>query len=91
MKLEMCQVVPRKPGRPKVIPTNLIPCTIQLYKDGFGYRSIANILREEGISVNWSTVRRLIKEELIRERHPKYMFWHYRSGGLWFHRLVETR
>ncbi len=92
MKLEMCDCAPRKRGRPKVIPKHLTPGIIRLYKEeGLGYRSIANILKEEGIIVNWSTVRRLIKEELFQERHPKFIDWHWRSGGLSLHRLVETR
>ena len=56
--------VGRKPGRPKVIPEATVPKVIALYKQGLGYRAIARELKKENLSVNWSTVRRLIKKEL---------------------------
>ena len=57
-------VIERKPGRPRAIPEELEPEVISLYKQGFGYRATARELGKKGISVNWSTVRRLIKEKL---------------------------
>jgi len=51
----------RKPGRPRAIPETLIPKVVSLYHEGLGYRAVARKLREEGISVDWSTVRRIIK------------------------------
>jgi hypothetical protein len=54
----------RKPGRPRAIDAGLEPLVISLYRSGLGYRSIARELRLHGASVDWSTVRRLIK------RHP---------------------
>jgi len=54
--------VGRKPGRPKVIPEATVPKVIALYKQGLGYRAIARELKKENLSVNWSTVRRLIKK-----------------------------
>lgn len=51
----------RKPGRPRAIPEALVPQVMALYKDGLGYRAIARELRLQGVSADWSTVRRLIK------------------------------
>jgi hypothetical protein len=51
----------RKPGRPRAIDDNLIPTVISLYQSGLGYRAIARELGKQGISVDWSTVRRVIK------------------------------
>jgi transposase-like protein len=53
--------VKRKPGRPKAIPEALIPKVLLLYEEGLGYRAVARELREEGVSVNWSTIRRIVK------------------------------
>jgi transposase-like protein len=39
----------------------LIPKVLSLYEGGLGYRAIARELREEGISVDWSTIRRIVK------------------------------
>jgi hypothetical protein len=55
------KAVNRKPGRPRAIPPELIPKITHLYDMGLGYRAIARELREEGLSVDWSTVRRLVK------------------------------
>ena len=55
------EIVERKPGRPRVIPERLIPKVLSLYRQGLGYRAIARELRQEGISVDWSTVRRVVK------------------------------
>jgi len=51
----------RKSGRPRVIPEALIPKVLSLYYQGLGYRAVARELRQEGISANWSTVRRIVK------------------------------
>ncbi|MDH5695304.1 MAG: hypothetical protein OEZ00_01660 [Dehalococcoidia bacterium] len=63
-------VTQRKPGRPRAIPETLIPKVLSLYEGGLGYRAIARELREEGISVDWSTIRRIVKAhaELGRRR-----------------------
>jgi len=55
------KTVERKPGRPRAIPEMLIPKVLSLYQEGLGYRAIARELRQEGISVDWSTVRRAVK------------------------------
>ena len=62
------KLLERKPGRPRAIPEELEPYVISLYRQRFGYRAIARELRKEGISVHWSTVRRLVKEKL--GKHP---------------------
>lgn len=51
----------RKPGRPKAIPESLIPKVLSLYQEGLGYRAVARELRREGISADWSTIRRIVK------------------------------
>jgi len=55
------KAVERKPGRPRAIPETLIPKVLSLYQEGLGYRAVARELREEGISVDWSTIRRIVK------------------------------
>ncbi len=55
------KAVERKPGRPRAIPEALIPKVLSLYHEGLGYRAVARELREEGISVDWSTIRRVVK------------------------------
>ena len=55
------KAVARKPGRPRAIPEALIPKVLSLYHEGLGYRAVARELRQEGISVDWSTVRRVVK------------------------------
>lgn len=54
----------RKPGRPNAIPESIVPKVIALYKRGLGYRAITRELKKKNLSVNWSTVRRLIKNKL---------------------------
>ena len=54
-------VTGRKPGRPRAIPEASVPQVIALYRDGLGYRGIARELTKWGVSVDWSTVRRVIK------------------------------
>lgn len=51
----------RKPGRPRAIPVVLIPNVLSLYQEGLGYRAIARELSKDNLSVDWSTVRRVIK------------------------------
>ena len=60
-KMMNAESVRRKAGRPKAVPEILIPSVLSLYRQGLGYRSIARELRQEGISVDWSTIRRVIK------------------------------
>jgi len=55
------EVVRGKPGRPRAIPEALIPKVLALYHRGLGYRAVARELRREGISVDWSTIRRIVK------------------------------
>jgi len=55
--------VNHRPGRPRAIPQGLIPKVFSLYQQRFGYRAIARELREDGVSVHWSTIRKLIKTE----------------------------
>jgi len=55
------ETVKRKPGRPRGIPEALVPKVLCLYRQGLGYRAVARELRQEGTSVNWSTVRRVVK------------------------------
>jgi len=55
------KAVERRPGRPRAIPEALIPKVLSLYEEGLGYRAVARELREEGVSVNWSTIRRIVK------------------------------
>jgi len=66
----MRKAMARKPGRPRGIPDALVPKVLSLYRQGMGYRRIASELRGDGICVDWSTVRRLIKA-------------HMGSGGAW--------
>jgi transposase-like protein len=62
--------IQKKPGRPRVIPEDQIEEVISLYQGGLGYRAIARELMKEGISVDWSTVRRVIKRWLSEKgRH----------------------
>ncbi len=63
------QMMERKPGRPKAIPERLISKVLTLYQEGMGYRALARELRHEGISVDWSTVRRLVKTSGLRHTH----------------------
>jgi len=55
------KVVKRRPGRPRAIPETLVPEVLSLYRQGLGYRAVARELRQEGVSVDWSTIRRIIK------------------------------
>ena len=64
-------VVERKPGRPRAIPETLIPKVLSLYKEGLGYRAVARELRAEGISANWSTIRRIVKAHTELKPRPE--------------------
>jgi hypothetical protein len=50
-----------RPGRPRAIGESLVPKVIDWHRSGLGYRAIARELAREGICVDWSTVRRVIK------------------------------
>jgi hypothetical protein len=63
-------VVERKSGHPRAIPETLIPKVLSLYRQGLGYRAVARELREEGISVDWSTIRRIVKAH-TKPEHPR--------------------
>jgi hypothetical protein len=62
-------VLQRKSGRPRAISDDLVPLVLSLYKSDLGYRAIARELMKQGISVDWSTVRRLIKRCLSEKDH----------------------
>ena len=51
----------RRPGRPRAIPEDRIPEVLSLYEQGLGYRAIARELEKQGLLVDWSTVRNVIK------------------------------
>jgi hypothetical protein len=55
------KVVERKPGRPRAVPKMQIHKVLSLYRQGLGYRAVAREMRQEGVSVDWSTIRRIIK------------------------------
>ena len=59
----------KKPGRPRAIPGHRTEEVISMYKSGLGYRVIARELMKQGIYVDWSTVRRLIKRRLMEENN----------------------
>lgn len=60
----------RRPGRPRAIPEAAIPRVLAMYQEGLGYRAIARELAREGLSPDWSTVRRVIKREAGRRQVP---------------------
>jgi len=61
MSETVLSITSRRPGRPRAIPEAFVPQVMALYRDGLGYRSIARELTKWGVSVDWSTVRRVIK------------------------------
>jgi hypothetical protein len=68
------ELVRKRPGRPRAIPEALAPKVISLHRQGFGYRATARELLSDGLCVDWSTVRRLIKANqagLPLEHHPR--------------------
>jgi len=51
----------RKAGRPRAIPDDLEPVVIKLYREGYGYRAIARIMRDEcTINPHFSSVRKTL-------------------------------
>jgi len=51
----------RKPGRPRAIPEALEPVVIELYRQEYGYRAIARILRQEyGLNPHYSSIRKTL-------------------------------
>ena len=52
----------RRPGRPRAIPKALVPKVLLMYhRQGLGYRAVARELLADGLCVDWSTVRRVVK------------------------------
>jgi len=52
----------RQPGRPRAIPPELEPVVVELYRRGYGYRSISNILTKEyQVHPHFSSVRLVLK------------------------------
>lgn len=62
----------RKPGRPRAIPEDLEPVVVELYRQGYGYRAIARILRNEyDINPHFSSVRKtLLRLSVIKPGDP---------------------
>ena len=51
----------RKPGRPRAIPVDLEPVVVDLYRQGYGYRAIARIMRKEyRVNPHFSSVRKTL-------------------------------
>lgn len=51
----------RRAGRPRAIPDALEPVVMELHREGYGYRAIARILREEhGANTSFASVRRAL-------------------------------
>lgn len=50
-----------KPGRPRAVPDNLVKVAANLYQQGYGYRAIARMLKHEGVSPCFGTIRNIIK------------------------------
>ena len=72
--MKYCDIAPRRPGRPRVIPEEFVPLIFRVYKAGSGYRLISHYLENEGITASWSTVRRLVKEEFRKRRKLKLQY-----------------
>jgi len=66
-------VAEKRPGRPRAIPEKVIPKVLSLYREGLGYRAVARELRADGLSVDWSTVRRVIKAQIGETTKNQYM------------------
>jgi DNA invertase Pin-like site-specific DNA recombinase len=60
----------RKPGRPRAIPAEMEGIVVELYREGYGYRAIARILREEySLNPHYSSIRKtLIRLGEVREQ-----------------------
>jgi transposase len=51
----------RKQGRPRAIPAEMEGVIVELYREGYGYRAIARVLREEyGLNPHYSSVRKTL-------------------------------
>jgi len=51
----------KKAGRPRAISPELEPVVIELYRRGYGYRAIANILRQDyHTNSHFSSVRKAL-------------------------------
>jgi len=62
-------IAQRKSGRPRAIGDALVPLVLSLHESGLGYRAIARELMRQGLCVDWSTVRRVIKRWLVETGH----------------------
>jgi hypothetical protein len=52
----------KKVGRPQAIPPALLPAVLDLYRQGLGYRRLANVLAQKHrLTVSWCSVRQAIK------------------------------
>jgi hypothetical protein len=71
MNIDMMQ---KKPGRPRAISGDRTEEVISMYKAGLGYRAIAHELMKQGICVDWSTVRRVIKRWLSEKGHQNALY-----------------
>lgn len=59
--LGKCPERPKKPGRPRAIPAKLEAAVVELYRRGYGYRKISNILESEyQIASHYTTVKKLL-------------------------------
>ena len=55
----------RRHGRPRAIPAALVPKVLLMYhRQGLGYRAVARELLADGLCVDWSTVRRVVKAHM---------------------------
>lgn len=54
-----------KPGRPRAVPDDLVYLTLNLYQQGYGYRAIARMLRDEGLNPCFGTIRNIIKSREV--------------------------
>jgi transposase len=60
-RVEMEAKKVRKPGRPRAIPAELERVVVELYREGYGYRAIARILREEySLNPHYSSIRKTL-------------------------------
>ena len=51
----------RKPGRPRAIPVEMEGVVLELYRQEYGYRAIARILRQEyGLNPHYSSIRKTL-------------------------------
>jgi len=67
----------RKPGRPRAILAELEPVLIDLYRPGYGYRSIVRIPRNNyHINPDFSTVKRILKRPKILPHFAPHRNFH---------------